>query len=146
MLALPHETISNAYQTIRLNRKIAVDYIRIFMTKPFKGTELFEYGRKNCLLDDRAFSDRSYEDLSNIYFKTDYEREFKNLRYLFYIIVKFSAIESLFRFLIKLPFGRIYKFLFFITTAVQEKQFFRMRFFKGVSLGLSIAKGSGKHF
>ncbi len=146
MIALPQETIGNAYETVRLNRKMKVDYVRIFLVKPFKGTELFNYGERNHLLDEKAFDTKNFEVLDNIYFKTDYEREFRNLRYLFYLTMKFSILEKFSHILIKLPLTKMYKFLFLITTIIQEKRFCKVRFSKGILLCLGLINGYGKHY
>jgi radical SAM superfamily enzyme YgiQ (UPF0313 family) len=146
MIALPQESISNAYETVQLNRKIKVNYTRIFLVKPYKGTELFEYGKRNLLLGEKAFDSKNFEALDNIYFKTGYEREFKNLRYLFYLIVKFPILEKPSHALIKLPFTKMYNFLFFITTIIQEQKFYKMRFLKGILLCSRFIKGYGKHY
>ena len=146
MIALPHENISNVYETIQLNRRIGVDYIRIYLTKPFKGTRIFEYGQKNHLLNDKAYNCDSFEHLDNVYFKIGREREFKNLRYLFYLVIRLPVLEGVSRLLIKLPLTRAYEILFFITTVIQEQRFFRVRFFKGIILSLRLMKGFGKHF
>ena len=146
MIGLPQESISNAYETVQLNRRIKVNYIRIFITKPFKGTEIFEYGNRNHLLNAKAFDSKEFAALDNIYFKTDCERELKNLRYLFYLIVKFPILEKFSYFLIKLPFTKIYKFLFLITTIIQEQKFYKVRFLKGILLCPILIKGHGKHY
>ncbi|HTZ10789.1 MAG TPA: hypothetical protein VMD04_00220, partial [Candidatus Margulisiibacteriota bacterium] len=146
MIALPKESISNAYETVQLNRKIKADYTRIFLAKPYKGTKLFEYGERNLLLGEKAFDSKNFEALDSIYFKTDHEREFKNLRYLFYLIVKFPVLERPSRTLIKLPLTEMYSFLFFVTTIIQEQKFYKMRFFKGLLLSLRLIKGYGKHY
>lgn len=146
MIALPQESIGNVYETIQLNRKMKVNYVRIFLVKPFKGTELFSYGERNHLLDEKAFDSKNFEGLDNIYFKTNHEREFTNLRYLFYPILRFSILEKFSHILIKLPLTKIYKFLFLITTTIQEKSFYKVQFFRGSLLSLSLIKGYGKHY
>jgi len=146
MIALPQESIANAYETVQLNRRIRADYMRIFVARPYKGTELFEYGKSHRLLHNRALDAKNFETLDNVYFKTNCENEFKNLRYLFYLIVKFPALEKISRILIELPFSKIYKLLFFITNTIQEKSYFKVRFSKGVFLCLSIIKGYGRHY
>jgi radical SAM superfamily enzyme YgiQ (UPF0313 family) len=146
MIALPQESIGNAYETIRLNRKMKANYVRIFLVKPFKGTELFNYGERNHLLDEKAFDSKNFEALDNIYFKTNYGREFRNLRYLFYLIIKFSILEKFSHILIKLPLTKMYKFLFLITTIIQEQRFCKVRFSKGSLLCLRLIKGYGKHY
>ena len=146
MIALPEESISNAYETIRLNRRTKINYTRIFIAKPFKGTALFEYGKRNNLLNENALDSKKFETLDNIYFKTAHEREFRNLRYLFYLIMKFPILENPSRVLIKLPLTKIYKFLFFITTIAQERKFYKVRFATGMSLCFRLIRGYGKHY
>jgi len=146
MIALPHEQIADAYETIRLNRKIGTTYIRVFTAKPFKGTALFEYGRRHNLLNENALNENNYSNLDNIYFKTPHEKEFKNIRYLFYLFMKFPFLEHFSGILVQLPLSKVYKLVFFITSALQEKQCFRVGLLKGLWFGIRMVKGCSKHY
>ena len=146
MIVLPNETIDNAYETIHLNRKIRVDYTRIFIAKPFKGTKLFEYGEENGLLEPHVYSTESFENLDNTFFKNEHKKELLNLRYLFREIIRHPALEPLSRFLIKLPLSGLYKIIFFYNRVIQEQRFFKVNFFRGIRIAFKLRGGFGKKF
>jgi len=146
MLGLPEESLEDIYETIRMNRDMDVDYVRVFIAKPHKKTELFEYGKKNDLLEQAAYHNENYENVDNIYFKTMHPREVKNLRYLFYVLMKFPALAYLSRWFIHWPFEALYKRIFLLTSAWQERGFFRIQWLQGFCLGLKIKSGRGRHF
>lgn len=146
MLGLPHESLEDIYESIRLNRRMNIDYVRVFLAKPHKKTRLFEYGREQGLLEETAFTNDSYEDVDNLYFKTPAGKEVKNLRRLFYLIMKLPCLEGLSRRFIRWPLDFLYKWIFLFTSAWQEKEFFGIGSGQGILLGIKIKCGWGRHF
>ncbi len=146
MLGLPHEKLDDIYATIRLNRQIKTDYVRVFMTKPHQKTDLFEYGRRSGLLTEAAFNNDHYSDLENVYFRIPHAREARNLRWLFYLIMKFPILEIPSRFLIRCRLEGLYRWMFFLTTALQERHFFRIGLMSGIRAGLRLRPARGRHF
>lgn len=112
MLALPGETIEDAFETIKLNHKIKADYTRITLTLPLPNTALMEYSKKEGFFDPRN-DNIDYctclllEKFSAV-FKSKYKNEFNNLIHLFRITAKFPILFNLAKKIIKLPNSRIF--------------------------------------
>jgi len=108
MVGIPGETIENAFETLRLNRKIKADWPWCSILQPYPGTKIANYFRKeNSLIDiEKINSNRSLLNQKNVH-------EFVNLQKLFYYYAKFPIPFSFVKFLITLPLDKFYDLLFY---------------------------------
>ncbi len=103
MIASPGETLEDALQTMRLNREIGADAVRLQIAVPIPHTEFADQAQAAGLLEGGSkVRDLSRPDVS---FKTAQARELRNLYYLFRIGVHVPGSEALVRALVKLPFA-----------------------------------------
>jgi radical SAM superfamily enzyme YgiQ (UPF0313 family) len=117
ILALPGETIDNAFETVRMNAKIRTDYPVASLLVPYPYTELGE------LMISKGLLDKSYcvDDIPVSFFNkgklTKEELPFANLQRLFFFGVKFPVLIPLIRKLIYLPPNPLFMMMFFIGQA-----------------------------
>jgi len=111
LMGLPGETIDDAFETIALNQKIKVNYIRANVLVPYPKTEIVDYAiEKNLLPAD--YSIKNFDQaLRKAMIKSPHAREFENLCALFNLTVKFPIITPITRKLIKLPFTGLFSVL-----------------------------------
>jgi len=107
MMALPEETLEQAYSTMEINQKCKTDYPAVTLFQPYPRTSLTEDAIKKGLFDG------DYDKLSKSYYrysalKNPQRKELENLQKLLSIAVEFPALTSLVKFLIRLPLGSLY--------------------------------------
>lgn len=134
MIALPGETIEEAFQTVEINTKIRPNHVRLTFTFPLPETKLSRYA-----IEKRFIEEDYVEKLSNFppstplpVFKSDYKNQFKNLFFLFHFGVKFPSLFPLIKILIKFPFFKLYILLNFIRDCYCEKKFFNISLYSGI--------------
>ncbi len=117
ILKLPGETIDQAFETVRLNSKIGVDFPWASIFLPYPKTELTNHMIENGLLK----SSYTVDDLSASFFNPkDPSRDdwqFINLQRLFFYAVKLPFAEPVIRRLIKLPPNKFFDMLFYVSHA-----------------------------
>jgi len=114
MLAGPGETVRQALSTVRINREIRADHARVTLCIPIPGTRIAEDAIRDGYLDPDFGSRRvDFRDLEGgdprPSFRTDEEREFRNLYHLFSWGVILPGMEPVLERLIRLPPNPVFK-------------------------------------
>lgn len=130
LLAIPGETLEEAFSTIRFNRKLRVDFTRVNVVLAFPKLELTEYAADNGFMDGKQGIDEYIQELRQPYFNSPYNREFRNLCSFFHVAVRFPWLLPLIKLLIKLPRNWFFD-QFSQYVAYEEMLFFRLDFFSG---------------
>ena len=137
MLALPYETIENAFETVRLNRQIRADNVRVTYLSPIPRTELVESAVKDGLLS------MDYEEngakIMTPEIKTGTTRAFKTLYALFDVAVVSPRLERIVRGLLRFHVPGFVLFLFLLPRMMREKRFFNISLFSGLYFYLNTA-------
>ncbi len=113
MVCCPEETLSMAFETYELNRRIRPDFVWCSLLNPYPGTEIHDYCRKRNLIP--AASD--YDETGHSYF-TDSpitladKKEILNLQKLMHTAVQLNIPTRILSFLVKLPLERFYSLVF----------------------------------
>ncbi|OGW13431.1 MAG: hypothetical protein A3G93_01650 [Nitrospinae bacterium RIFCSPLOWO2_12_FULL_45_22] len=109
ILALPKETLGNAFETLDINIRCRADYPHVSLYQPYPGTRLGELAIKWKMFDGNldnikpAFS--KYSPLHH-----PQKRKLENLSKLFAFGVEFPFTVSFIKVLIHLPLHRVYHF------------------------------------
>ena len=107
MLASPGESLEDAFSTIRLNREIGADHIRVALAVPIPFTEWETNAQAEGTLDESYENDRIASlRRPKPAFNTEDNQAFENLYYLFRLAVHYPKAEALVRQLIKSPSSR----------------------------------------
>ena len=107
-MGLPEETLSDAFQTVKINQKIGADYIRANVLVPYPKTEIVDYAIERGLLPADYSISTFKQVLRKSLIKSPYARQFENLCALFNLTVKFPFLTPLTKKLINLPFTRVF--------------------------------------
>ncbi|MFA6448459.1 MAG: radical SAM protein [bacterium] len=130
MLALPYETIDNAFETVQLNREIKADNVRVTFLSPIPRTALVEDAVRDGLLDV------NYEEtgmrIMTPEIQTKTNREFETLYALIDVAVASPLLEKLVRRLISVRIPKPILFLFLLPRMYREKKFFNIKFISGL--------------
>lgn len=111
MVGLPGETLEDAFKTVRLNTMIKTDYPWCSIFQPFPKTELAEYTKKVCKVDEeRMLTSSSFFKDSSL--EINNKNELVNLQKLFFYAVKFPSFHFLIRKAIKLKPNVFFEILF----------------------------------
>jgi len=116
MLGLPGETLSNAFETLKLNARCKITYPMVFMFHPFPNIELTNYSIENNYYDGKADSFDKLAGKSLINSKE--KKQIERLYHLFYMGVKMPFTIPLIRLMTKLPLDLFYRFIFYFSRAV----------------------------
>ncbi len=136
MVAIPGETLADAFKTVEFNIRLNTDYAWCSVLRIYPGTPLAHEAVRMGLLDENF----SLKDFGNSYLlsgtplKLKNKREILNLQRFFPLAVKFPALFPLIKRLIKLPPNRVfdiifqatYAFLTISTTKIGLKNFFTL--------------------
>lgn len=131
MLALPGETLKNAFETIELNRKAGVDFSRINIFEAFPKLEIIEYAKQiGCLSKD--FSVDTYEQIPQTsVLNSKYNKEFTNLCLFSHLGIKMPFLMPLIKQLIKIPSNQLFTVMNKLQGAYQEMRFFQISLIPG---------------
>jgi radical SAM superfamily enzyme YgiQ (UPF0313 family) len=135
MIALPTETVEDAFETIRLNSQMKTDHVRLTFALPLPETKLAEFGSRG-----NFFTKEEIREITNttLYpgkpiFKSCDTKLHENLFHLFSFGVKFPALLPFIRFMIRMP---LLKWLFipfnFIINSYLERDFFNITWDSGM--------------
>lgn len=116
IIGIPGETIENAIETLKFNIELKTDFARCSLLQPYPRTEIWEYTKKNNLLDSTINFKNSYFIDTPI--KLANKTEIINIQRLFNIIVKFPFLFKFIKKLIKVPNNFVYDILFKIDYAL----------------------------
>jgi len=130
MLALPYETIENAFETVRLNREIKADNVRVTFLSPIPRTKLVEdavrdgllnvdYGQVGCRIMTPEIGMKKNE-------------QFKTLFALIDLAVASPLLERIVRKLLRVRIPNLILFFLLLPRMYREKKFFNIRFLSGL--------------
>jgi radical SAM superfamily enzyme YgiQ (UPF0313 family) len=127
MVGLPGETLDNALETVELNMVLKSNYVRANTFLLFPGLPLVEYAKQNGYLDKDFDIEKHVAEATEINIKTPYDREFRNIAALFWLLVKFTpAWIPFFKRLVSLPDNVFFRIIGSFNM-VQELLFYRVR-------------------
>lgn len=106
MLALPGETIEQAFKTVEININIGADYPRSGIFTPYPGTILGDMVKMEGLLDGQIEANTKHK-VSII--KSPDRDKFTNLNHLFQFAVRFPSLWSLVKRAVYLPPNILFK-------------------------------------
>jgi anaerobic magnesium-protoporphyrin IX monomethyl ester cyclase len=129
MIALPYETIENAFETVQLNRSIRADNIRVTFLSPIPRTALVERAMQDGLL--RADYEQSGAAIMAPEIETGKKREFETIYTLFDIAAASPALENIVRKLIRFRIPKSIRFFLMLPRMYREKKFFNIKFLSG---------------
>ena len=114
MVGLPDETIDMCFDTIRLNIKAKISYTHVLIFTPYPGSDLSDYAvSKGYFNGDKKSINSSFIYSGSLMNMKDI-RKIKRLQYLFSITVAVPLLMPLTRFLISLPFDKVYQAVYFL--------------------------------
>lgn len=128
MTALPGETMDEILETIRLNRRIRPQFVRIYTFQPFSLLELTKYAKANNLLRniDEKKSDFSM-DMQSVNVVTGAENEMRNLCSLFWVLIKFPYSSRILKRILRIKENIFYKIIGYLSL-LQEPFFYGVSF------------------
>jgi hypothetical protein len=127
MVGLPGETLDNALETVQLNMVLKSNYVRANTFLLFPGLPLVEYAKQQGYLDKDFDMEKHVAEATEINIKTPYDREFRNIAALFWLLVKFTpAWIPFFKKLVSLPDNIVFRMIGSFNM-VQELLFYRVR-------------------
>jgi anaerobic magnesium-protoporphyrin IX monomethyl ester cyclase len=127
MVGLPGETLDNALETVELNMVLKSNYVRANTFLLFPGLPLVEYAKQKGYLDKDFDIEKHVAEATEINIKTPYDREFRNIAALFWLMVKFTpAWIPFFKRLVALPDNIVFRIIGSFNM-VQELLFYRVR-------------------
>ncbi len=138
MFGLPNETLSLAFETIKLNRKIKPHYTINNVFQPYPKTEIADYAAEHGMLNPNI----GYLDTMNegsILQLGDINRLINLCRFA-YLAIKAPLLTPLIKVLIKLPPNKLYKMLFDITSAPAMKSNLNLNWISLLRWGIKLRK------
>jgi anaerobic magnesium-protoporphyrin IX monomethyl ester cyclase len=127
MVGLPGETLDNALETVELNMVLKSNYVRANTFLLFPGLPLVEYAKQNGYLDKDFDMEKHVAEATEINIKTPFDREFRNVAALFWLLVKFTpAWLPFFKRVVSLPDNILFRIVGSFNM-VQELLFYRVR-------------------
>jgi radical SAM superfamily enzyme YgiQ (UPF0313 family) len=127
MVGLPGETLDNALETVELNMVLQSNYVRANTFLLFPGLPLVEYAKQNGYLEKDFDIEKHVAEATEINIKTPYDREFRNVAALFWLLVKFTpAWIPFFKKVVSLPDNVLFRIIGSFNM-VQELLFYRVR-------------------
>jgi radical SAM superfamily enzyme YgiQ (UPF0313 family) len=127
MIGLPGETLDHAFETVELNMVLQSNYVRANTFLLFPGLPLVEYAKQNGYLDKDFDMEKHVAEATEINIKTPYDREFRNVAALFWLMVKFTPTWiPFFKKVVALPDNIVFRIIGSFNM-VQELLFYRVR-------------------
>lgn len=112
ILGLPKETIKNAFETVRINQQIKTTYPWCSLLFPYRGTEIYNYFKKNeC--EEKKLSDLEFFFPSSQLYKN--KKEILVLHKLFILTVKIPRLTPLVKIIIKMGPNILFNFIFLLS-------------------------------
>jgi anaerobic magnesium-protoporphyrin IX monomethyl ester cyclase len=127
MVGLPGETVDNAMETVELNMRLKSNYVRANTFLLFPGLPLVEYAKEKGYLDKDFDMEKHVAEATEINIKTPYDREFRNIAALFWLLVKFPpSFIPFFKKVVSLPDNIVFRIIGSFNM-VQELLFYQIR-------------------
>lgn len=141
MVGLPKETLDKAFETVKINTSIKVDYPWCSIFQPYPGTRINEYITKEGLLNKNF----TYNDINESFFSSSplinkEKKELVNLQKLFFYAVKFPKLNFLIKKLIKLPKNFLFDLAFLLSYFYIYKGSEKVSFLRAFKYGLDNIK------
>jgi len=112
MIGFPKETLEDAFETIRFNKKIKADYAWCAIFHPYPKTDLAELAIKENLIDKNFWEKMGPSFFMETPMKLKNNKEIVNLQRFFALTVKLHLPIPLIRLLIKAPNNKVYDLIF----------------------------------
>ncbi|HOO55774.1 MAG TPA: radical SAM protein [bacterium] len=146
MLALPNESIEDAFVTLRLNRFIRANNVRIFFLSPIPRTRLTERAIERGELDVNYEKDGARLLTPEI--KSKHSRMFENLYYMYDIGIVSPAFEWLVKKLLNIRIPLPIRILLLLPRMYREKKFFNIKLSSGIKyfLNTTLPQNRTKNF
>ncbi len=138
MFGLPDETLTMAFETIRLNRHLRPDYTINNIFQPYPKTEIADFASEQGFLEP----DVEYLDTMNegsILQIKDID-QIINLSRFAYLAIKFPVFIPVIKILIKMPPNRLFKMVFDLTNAPAMKSNLNLNLINLLRWGLQLRK------
>jgi radical SAM superfamily enzyme YgiQ (UPF0313 family) len=127
MIGLPDENVDNAFETVELNMRLKSNYVRANTFLLFPGLPLVEYAKQKGYLDKDFDMEKHVAEATEINIKTPYDREFRNIVALFWLMCKFPpSWIPLFKKIVRLPDNVLFRIIGSFNM-IQELLFYRVR-------------------
>jgi anaerobic magnesium-protoporphyrin IX monomethyl ester cyclase len=126
MLGMPGERLEQALATLRFNREIGADHVRICFAFPIPGTEMFQRALASGELDPSTAEHMASEQLEFVpgpVLHNPDARELEKLYRLFRLCLKAPRGEALARWLLRLPTGSLERLLAFQAPLTEQRIF-----------------------
>ncbi len=109
----PGETLDMIFQTYEINRQIKPDLVRCTFFHPIPGTELYDYSVANGLINETSYLQEisHHSAFTSTTSELKPTREIGNIHHLIGPGVMLRMPRWLVAFLVKLPFGKLYRLL-----------------------------------
>jgi len=112
MVALPRETLKDAFQTLKLNKKIKADYAWCAVFQPYPKTDLADLAIKDGLISEDFWQNLQPSFFVTSPMKIENKKEIVNLQKFFALAVEFNIPIPLIKLLIKAPNNKLYELIF----------------------------------
>jgi radical SAM superfamily enzyme YgiQ (UPF0313 family) len=149
MVGIPAETLENAWETVRLNVRMGVNYPRCSFLTPYPGLAITDYARANGYLDCGLGEIDNFSQQSQSLIKNKEHDALVNMHHFFQTAVLFPWSIPLLRRLVKLPPNPLYRawwglVYFFVFALGEGRGIFRMMLFS-VRLWVASLNGAAGH-
>ncbi len=126
MLGVPGETLEQALATLRFNREIGADHVRLCFAYPIPGTAMFDRALASGELDPRtadAIGSEQLEFRPGPVLSNPAEADLRKLYRIFRLCLKAPHGEALCRLLLRLPTGGVERLLAFQSPLTEQRIF-----------------------
>lgn len=109
IVGIPGETIDDAWETVRINIEMGVDYPRCSLLTPYPGIDITDYARKYGYLDTSVEEISTFSQQTNSFIRNADRKALINMHHLFQTAVIFPRSIMILKFLVKFPPNFIFK-------------------------------------
>ena len=140
MFGIPGETVDNALETLRLNRRVKADFVYAALVQFFPGTEITEYAMKKGMIDKEYASRAQITSFKASICNMPHIKEIVRVQKLFDVLVKLPVPEALIKCMIKLPLDFFYELIFILSYGIMVMRSTRKRFVNTFIIGLRLLR------
>ena len=143
MVFLPEETIEKAFSTVKLNKKMKVDFPWAYALQPYPGTDIYKYSVEKGFLD-KNFSFDDIDPLgmleSPLAGKLKDGGKIKVLQRFFYFGVKVPGFIHLLKLLVYIPNNFIFDFFHKMSILVSYASYHQIGLTRALKIALQARK------